>query len=107
MEKKQVKLKKPIYKRWWFIIIVVFVIIGVIGSLNGNDETQNSASNNTNDTNVSDKSKNEDSKPTEDKKETLTNIVLFCEQYNRLSEEKILLPENWADLRKLVEYGII
>ncbi|HAP9554085.1 TPA: hypothetical protein IWK48_002580, partial [Enterococcus faecium] len=43
----------------------------------------------------------------EDKKETLTNIVLFCEHYNRLSEEKILLPENWAELRKLVEYGII
>ncbi|MCZ1765813.1 hypothetical protein GHB53_14955, partial [Enterococcus faecium] len=41
------------------------------------------------------------------KKETLTNIVLFCEHYNRLSEEKILLPENWAELRKLVEYGII
>ncbi len=32
------KVKKPIYKRWWFILIAVIVVIGVIGS-GGDSET--------------------------------------------------------------------
>lgn len=35
-------MKKPFYKRWWFIVIVVIFILGVIGSLG---DTQNVAEN--------------------------------------------------------------
>ncbi len=31
-EEKPLKLKKPFYKRWWFIALVIIVIIGIIGS---------------------------------------------------------------------------
>lgn len=34
------KPKKPIYLRWWFIAIAVFVLLGVIGSLTGGDSTE-------------------------------------------------------------------
>ena len=34
------KNKKPLYKKWWFWIIVLFVIIA-IGSTNDNDKTNN------------------------------------------------------------------
>ena len=34
---KEGKVKKPFYKRWWFILLVIFVIIGAIGS-GGDDE---------------------------------------------------------------------
>ncbi len=43
------KNKKPIYKRWWFIAILVIVLLGAIGSLGEEDadtpEPQNLASN--------------------------------------------------------------
>lgn len=32
------KNKKPIYKRPWFIILIVVIIIGAIGSMNGNKD---------------------------------------------------------------------
>lgn len=34
-EKKQ----KPFYKRWWFIVIAVFIVLGAIGSLFEDEET--------------------------------------------------------------------
>ena len=34
---EEVKVKKPFYKRWWFIALVVFVVIGVFSE----DETEN------------------------------------------------------------------
>ena len=30
-------MKKPIYKRWWFIVLIVIVILCVIGSIGGGD----------------------------------------------------------------------
>ena len=40
------KLKKPIYKRWWFITIAVVVILGFIGSIgNGDNEAQQASIN--------------------------------------------------------------
>lgn len=30
--------KKPIYKRWWFIVVTAFVVLSVIGSLFGGQE---------------------------------------------------------------------
>lgn len=34
------KNKKPIYKRWWFIAIVVVFVIGIFGSLGGGKKTE-------------------------------------------------------------------
>lgn len=31
------KEKKPIYKKWWFWVIVVFLLIGIAGSRSGNN----------------------------------------------------------------------
>lgn len=31
-------MKKPIYKRWWFIAIIVIVVIGIIGGMSGSKE---------------------------------------------------------------------
>lgn len=36
----EVKIKKPIYKRWWFIAIVVVFVIGIFGSLGGEKKTE-------------------------------------------------------------------
>lgn len=36
---QQQKIKKPIYKRWWFWLIIVIVVIGVIGAVLGDEPT--------------------------------------------------------------------
>ena len=36
--------KKPLYKRWWFWLIVVLVVLGVVGSTQSGDDTATSAS---------------------------------------------------------------
>lgn len=36
----EVKIKKPIYKRWWFIAIVVVFVIGIFGNLGGEKKTE-------------------------------------------------------------------
>ena len=38
----KVKSKKPIYKKWWFWLIVVVLLLGMIGNL-GNDENEAAA----------------------------------------------------------------
>lgn len=39
----QVKVKKPIWKRWWFWLVVVVVIVGIVGaSTGGNQEKTDS-----------------------------------------------------------------
>lgn len=40
------KPKKPIYKKWWFWIIIVFVSMIIVSAF-GNDDTSNSTANNT------------------------------------------------------------
>ena len=32
------KVKKPIYKKWWFWLIIAVVVIGALGNRGGNDE---------------------------------------------------------------------
>lgn len=59
------KQKKPIFKRWWFWVIVV-VIIGAFASIGGDKETPgNIAGNETagqiEDSNITDKANSEDS----------------------------------------------
>jgi len=36
---KEVKTKKPIYKKWWFWVIAVFIVAGAIASNGGNDDS--------------------------------------------------------------------
>ena len=38
---EETKVKKPIYKRWWFIVIVVLLVLGIIGSIFGDDSDKN------------------------------------------------------------------
>lgn len=38
------KNKKPIYLRWWFILVVIFIVIGALGSIGGEKSNDNSAS---------------------------------------------------------------
>lgn len=38
------KMKKPFYKRVWFIVLAVFVLIGIISKLGGGDNTDNTKS---------------------------------------------------------------
>lgn len=42
MEEKNTKAKKPIFKRWWFWVIIAIVVIGAIGSM-GEEDTPNVA----------------------------------------------------------------
>jgi flagellar biosynthesis GTPase FlhF len=35
----KLKIKKPIYKKWWFWVIVVFVVFGAIGSTANKDKS--------------------------------------------------------------------
>ena len=34
---EKAKVKKPFYKRWWFIVILVLLVLGIIGSIFGDD----------------------------------------------------------------------
>jgi ribosomal protein L40E len=50
------KNKKPIYKRWWFIVLAVFLGVSIIGSLGGGNDAETadtSGNNSTISTNVS------------------------------------------------------
>ena len=46
--------KKPIYKRWWFILLVLLVVIGIIGNI-GKDKNNISGTTKTSVSNEKDK----------------------------------------------------
>ena len=50
MEEKETKKEKTFYKKWWFWVIVVFILGGIIGALDGNEYTTNIANTSTNQT---------------------------------------------------------
>lgn len=35
-----VKEKKPFYKKWWFIALAIFIVVGIIGQLGGSEEKE-------------------------------------------------------------------
>ena len=49
----QEKAKKPFYKKWWFIVIAVLILLGIVGSLIGPDSTNKSQNQTKNKENVS------------------------------------------------------
>lgn len=44
METPMNKAKKPFYKRWWFITLAIIIFLGFLGSLGGNNDTAQVAS---------------------------------------------------------------
>lgn len=65
------KNKKPIYKRPWFIILIVLIVIGAIGSAGGNDK-QSDTSKDTNNAVVNEKDSTQ--KETEEISYTVYNV---------------------------------
>jgi|GEM_PF-2677771 len=60
------KVKKPLYKRWWFILIVAIIILGAIGNiLNENSNTTNNPNVSNNES--SNKKNNDETKKDENK----------------------------------------
>lgn len=56
---KDNKIKKPLYKRWWFITIVIIIIIGALGS--SEEDTEDPTSTKTNkETSIEDTEKSEE-----------------------------------------------
>ncbi len=47
VKENSVKIKKPFYKRWWFIALTIFIVIGIIGNL-GQDKEEEPTSKNDN-----------------------------------------------------------
>lgn len=37
-KEKAEKVQKPIYKKWWFWVIIAIIVIGIIGSLGGDSD---------------------------------------------------------------------
>lgn len=76
------KNKKPIYKRPWFIALIVIIIIGAIGSAGG-DKTSNEAGNN--DTQVT-TSENTNSTQPESETPEITYEENLCESRGAFRE---------------------
>lgn len=53
------KNKKPIYKRWWFIALAVFLGISIVGSLGGGDDTEPAVTSGVNNTVSANSSENQ------------------------------------------------
>ena len=51
------KNKKPFYKKWWFILIAIFVIIGALGSGGSKDENSSTADSSSKSTESNEESK--------------------------------------------------
>lgn len=76
-------MKKPFYKRWWFIAIVVIIIIGAIGS-GGDNETE--------------EAKKEDKKEVAEIENVIEAEEILDEEETEVKEE---MEVNQEDLEKL------
>lgn len=38
MEQNNLEVKKPFYKKWWFIVVAIIAVIAIIGAMSGNGE---------------------------------------------------------------------
>ena len=94
MQQPVQKPKKPIFKKWWFWVIIAVVVIGVIGNLGGNSNKTDSGSSNTNST-VS-TSQNSDSS----KNDTIANeeAKITVADFSGMDQASI---QSWADTNKV------
>ena len=79
------KNKKPIYKRPWFIVLVVLIVIGAIGSAGGKDESSNTVSKENNTTTNDTVADNKDSSQKEVEEEisyTAYNVSELMDDLN-------------------------
>lgn len=68
--------KKPIYKRWWFWVIIAIVVLGIIGNLGGNKGKTGDESSSASSTVASQTDKNTaQAKSSETAKEDLSNVA--------------------------------
>lgn len=85
MSKMWGKNKKPIYKRPWFIVLVVLIVIGAIGSAGGKDESSNTVSKENNTTTNDTVADNKDSSQKEVEEEisyTAYNVSELMDDLN-------------------------
>ncbi|MDH6371714.1 hypothetical protein M2444_003513 [Paenibacillus sp. PastF-3] len=115
------KTKKPFFKKWWFWLIIVFVVIGVIGSQGNDSEPTVSKSEpavaKVDDTAATEKpveTEKPTSKPTEEPKETMItevgqtittkNFKLTVESLDKPKGNDYVKP---SEGNEFVEIGII
>ena len=87
-----VKAKKPIYKKWWFWVIIAVVAIGIIGSINGGNESSTNTDNGSSVVQSGDETNND----TTDNKTDSNKITVA--DFSAMSKADI---ENWATTNKV------
>lgn len=88
------KNKKPIYKRPWFIALIVIIIIGVIGSAGG-DKTSNEAGNN--DTQVTTSENTNSTQPESETPEITYTAYEVSELMDDLNGNALKAAEKYKD----------
>ena len=83
--------KKPIYKKWWFWVIIVIVAIGIIGGSAGDKET---STDNSTDSSISQSDDKTDNNQTDDK----TNNKITVADFSTMNKAEI---EKWAATNKV------
>ena len=87
-----VKAKKPIYKKWWFWVIIAVVAIGIIGSVNGGNESSTNTDNGSSVVQSGDETNND----TTDNKTDSNKINVI--DFSAMNKADI---ENWAATNKV------
>lgn len=90
------KNKKPIYKRWWFIVLAVFLGISIIGSLGGGDDTETADTSGTNNTVSANVSENQQSQKTQEPEITYT-VYSVAELVNDLDTNALKASEKYKN----------
>ena len=87
----EVKKKKPIYKKWWFWVIIAVFVIGIIGGSGGGEETSTDTGTGSSITQSGDETNNTTDNKTDSNKVTVAD-------FSTMSKADI---ENWATTNKV------
>lgn len=88
MEEKKTRVKKPIFKKWWFWVIIVIIVIGAIGSNGSKDKDVQQASG----------SKQEDKKQAEKKEEIIETIEISADDlYSAYKENEVAADQKYKN----------
>lgn len=90
------KNKKPIYKRWWFIVLAVFLGISIIGSLGGGDGTETADTSGTNNTVSANVSEDQQTQETQEPEITYT-VYSVAELVNDLGTNALKASEKYKN----------